>query len=295
MDTTFISLLAFIVITIVYYATTALGRPELTLDILANNQGELDGYFSSKFKSLAIYLLFIVIAQVIINVIYMVNKCGGATGSNVAVAMVSTIFPWIFLFGIAMATIMMFPGLKSAFTDVVGYFFVANNAKNLLTYILADVKTENNIQSLAPEEQNKLRLASDALLKICADKSILINQMVPENFLQFWQTLEQGNLLKSNIPDLQEKKAELLHLVVQRDNVGEATWYIMTAILVISIVSYNLVKRGCKQDVSSIQANQQEYLAKQKQIDKANELTNNQVYTLDPKQAPSQTAIIEQP
>jgi hypothetical protein len=69
----------------------------------------------------------------------------------------------------------------------------------------------------------------------------------------------------------------------------------MTAILIISVVSYNLVKRGCKQDVSSIQAGQQEYLAKQQAIDKANEQVNNQVYTLDPKQSPSQTAIIEQP
>jgi hypothetical protein len=295
MDTTLLSLLAFSVITIIYYTTGALGRPNLTLDILSNKQGELDTYFSDKVKSLGIYLLFIIIIQVVINVIYMVNKCGGATGSNVAVAMVSTIFPWLFLFGIAMATIIMFPGLKSAFTDVVGYFFVAKDAKNLLTYILADVKTENNIQGLSSEEQNKIRLASDALLKICADKSILINQMVPENFLQFWQTLEQGNLLKSDIPDLDAKKAELLELVVQRDYVGEATWYIVTSLLVISIVSYNLIKRGCKQDVSSIQANQQEYLAKQQQIDKTNELTNNQVYTLDPKQTPSQTAIIEQP
>jgi hypothetical protein len=295
MDTTLLSLLAFSVITIIYYTTGALGRPNLTLDILSNKQGELDTYFSDKVKSLGIYLLFIIIIQVVINVIYMVNKCGGATGSNVAVAMVSTIFPWLFLFGIAMATIIMFPGLKSAFTDVVGYFFVAKDANNLLTYILADVKTENNIQGLSSEEQNKIRLASDALLKICADKSILINQMVPENFLQFWQTLEQGNLLKSDIPDLDAKKAELLELVVQRDYVGEATWYIVTSLLVISIVSYNLIKRGCKQDVSSIQANQQEYLAKQQQIDKTNELTNNQVYTLDPKQTPSQTAIIEQP
>jgi len=295
MDTSLLSLLIISVITIVYYTTGALGRPNLTLDILANKQGELDTYFSDKVKSLAIYLLFIVVSQVIINIIYMVNKCGGATGSNIAVAIVSTIFPWLFLFGIAMATIIMFPGLKSAFTDVVGYFFVAKDSKNLLTYILADVKTENNIQGLSSEEQNKIRLASDALLKICADKSILINQMVPENFLQFWQTLEQGNLLKSDIPDLDAKKAELLELVVQRDYVGEATWYIVTSLLVISIVSYNLIKRGCKQDVSSIQASQQEYLAKQQQIDKANELTNNQVYTLDPKQTPSQTAIIEQP
>lgn len=295
MDTTFLSILAFAIITIVYFATSALGKPKLTLDILANTQGELDSYFTNNLKSLGVYLLLIIVAQTVINSMYMVSKCGGATGSNIAVAMTATIFPWIFIFGIAMATILIFPGLKSAFTDVVGYFFVAGKANNLLTSILADVQTENIIQGLSGEEQNKLRLASDALLKISADKSIIINQMVPDNFLQFWQTLEQGNLLKQNIPDLQAKKAELFDLVVLKDNVGDATWYFMTAILIISVVSYNLVKKGCKQDVSSIQASQQEYQAKQQAIDKANEAVNSQVYTLDPKQSPSQTTIIEQP
>lgn len=295
MDTTYTSLLAFIIITIIYFSTGALGKPQLTLDILANKQGELDAYFSSNVKSLGVYLLVVVLIQIIINSMYMVNKCGGATGSNIAVAIVSTLFPWVFIFGIAMATILMFPGLKSAFTDVVGYFVVSKDANRLLTSILADVQTENAIQGLPIEEQNKIRMTSDALLKIWSDKSIIINQMVPDNFLQFWQTLEQGNLLKKDIPNLEIKKAELFDLVVLKDNVGDATWYFMTAILIISVVSYNLVKRGCKQDVSSIQAGQQEYLAKQQAIDKANEQVNNQVYTLDPKQSPSQTAIIEQP
>lgn len=295
MDTTYLSGLAFIIVTIIYFSTSALGKPQLTLDILANKQGELDAYFSSNVKSLGVYLLLVIVLQIIINSMYMVNKCGGATGSNISVAIVSTLFPWVFIFGIAMATILMFPGLKSAFTDVVGYFVVSKDANRLLTSILADVQTENAIQGLPVEEQNKIRMSSDALLKIWSDKSIIINQMVPDNFLQFWQTLEQGNLLKKDIPDLETKKAELLDLVVLKDNVGDATWYFMTAVLIISVVSYNLVKRGCKQDVSSIQAGQQEYLAKQQAIDKANEQVNNQVYTLDPKQSPSQTAIIEQP
>ena len=64
----------------------------------------------------------------------------------------------------------------------------------------------------------------------------------------------------SNI-DFNKSKEKLLELVVTRDNVGEAMWYIYTAILVSSIVYYNLATKGCFRDVHSIKANYNQYIS----------------------------------
>ena len=67
--------------------------------------------------------------------------------------------------------------------------------------------------------------------------------------------------MKSNLnPDLlKQNKSKLLEMVVTRDNVGEAMWYVYTAILVSSIVYYNLATKGCVKDVSTIKANYNQY------------------------------------
>jgi hypothetical protein len=75
-------------------------------------------------------------------------------------------------------------------------------------------------------------------------------------------------------------KQELLDLVVLRDNVGEALWYIYTAILVSSIVYYNLATRGCVKDINAIKSDYDEYLKQQEDTEKKNEINNSTVYTV---------------
>ena len=130
-----------------------------------------------------------------------------------------------------------------------------------------------------PAKKNELMLAAEAIMKICGNKSILINQIYPENFNTIWDLLKP--LLKDpttyeNI----EVKQSLLDLVVLRDNVGEALWYIYTAILVSSIVYYNLATRGCVKDIKAIKANYDEYLKDQEAIQKQETINNQTGFTL---------------
>jgi hypothetical protein len=116
-------------------------------------------------------------------------------------------------------------------------------------------------------------------MKICGNKSILINQIYPDNFEGIWNVLKP--LLKdpSTYNDTTVKQ-QLLDLVVLRDNVGEALWYIYTAILVSSIVYYNLATRGCVKDPNAIKADYDEYLKKQEETDNQAAVNNSTVYTV---------------
>jgi hypothetical protein len=67
---------------------------------------------------------------------------------------------------------------------------------------------------------------------------------------------------------LKNKEQELLDVVVTRDNIGEAFWYIYTAILLISIIQYNIASRPCVKDPAAMQANYQKFLADQEATNK---------------------------
>ena len=93
----------------------------------------------------------------------------------------------------------------------------------------------------------------------------MINQIVPENFTEYWALLEP--LMKPEYftdqkgkDELIQLKEQLLNVVIKRDNIGEALWYIYTAVLLISVIQYNLTTRGCRKDPQTMAESHQEFL-----------------------------------
>ena len=60
-------------------------------------------------------------------------------------------------------------------------------------------------------------------------------------------------------------KKELFELVVKRDNIGEAMWYIYTGLLVTSVVQLKLTTRGCNSNPKTMEDNYQKFLKEEKQ------------------------------
>jgi hypothetical protein len=60
-------------------------------------------------------------------------------------------------------------------------------------------------------------------------------------------------------------KQQMLNLVVYRDNIGEAMWYIYTGLLLSTILKYNINNRGCVKSVKQIQSNLNNALTAQQQ------------------------------
>lgn len=271
MDNTFLNIVAFILITILYYITI---KPKLTLNILTDPAAYTE-YNKSVLFRLSIYFLLVLLVQFGINAGIVVNKCGGSVSQNIGIAGIMTFFPWVLIFGIVMVILVIFPGFKSAFSDVIGYFYVSKKANDILTELLMDTNIYDKIDKVDEQrgespDKEALRDAADAIIKLCGNMSILINQIVPSNFIKYMEMLKP--LLKpkyeANPGLLESKEQELLEVVVARDNIGEAFWYIYTAILLISIIQYNIASRPCIKDPATIKANYDKFIAEQEATNK---------------------------
>jgi hypothetical protein len=284
----YINLIVFILTTILYFISI---KPEVKYDTLETPQST---------KGLAIYALIILLTQFGLNISAIIDKCGGSASQNIGVAALFTFLPWTLIFGVVLAVLIAFPGFKSAFSDVIGYFYISDKAHILFSEMLA-IKGDvaKTIESLPTSEKSAASSTADALIKLCGNVGILINQIVPSNFNDYWQLLqplmkpnamlETQHLYQNFIVTEREKKQEediktiqsvtpqaggqskpasasdyyrdeLLKLVVSRDNVGEFMWYLYTGVLVISIVQYYILSRGCLSDASTMEKNYQKFL-----------------------------------
>ena len=276
MDISYISLIIFILTTLLYFSSVPIfGKPVLEMPADGNlKEDDLLGYYTSCRPKLAIYLLVVIVTQFILNITYLINKCGGDAGKNISAAAYYTFFPWVLIFGFMLAMLSAFPKLKTVFSDVVGYYFISFESNDLISSILIDTNMKNAIdgeQNLDKKEQ--MMSAAETILKICGNKSLLINQIYPENFTKMWALL--APLMKPDIFGDVSIKKRLLDLVMSKDNTGEAMWYIYTAVLVTSIVYYNLATRGCVRDAKTIKANYDKYLAEQSNKNNATPNANN--------------------
>ena len=278
MDISFQSLILFIIITILYFVFPSMGgKPQLTLNDLINDVNK-SVYYSKHMKSLAFYLGLVVVSQLLLNVVYLMSKCGGSLDKNILTAAIFTFIPWILIFGVLLAVLIIFPGFKSAFSDVIGYYVVAGGANEIFGQILLGTDLNDMIEQTSDATQkNELTKAAEAIIKICGNKSILINQINSENFLDIWNTLKP--LMTTGSYDNVEIKQQLLNLVVLKDNIGEGFWYVYTAILISSIVYYNIATRGCVKSVDQIKSEHDAYIKEQETADEQAKLNNSITYT----------------
>jgi hypothetical protein len=278
MDISFQSLIFFIIITIIYFVFPSIGKPELKL-IDLTEEGVSINYYNKNMRSLAFYLGLVVVSQLFLNIGYLMSKCGGSLDKNIGAAALFTFIPWILIFGVMLAVLIIFPSFKSAFSNVIGYYVVAGGANDIFGSILLGTDLNEMIESTKDEtEKNKLTKAAEAIIKICGNKSILINKMNPNNFLEIWETLKP--LMITGSYDNLEIKQKLLDLVVLKDNIGEAFWYLYTSILISSIVYYNLATRGCVKSVDQIKLEHDNYIKQEEELNKQNELNNSTQYVV---------------
>jgi len=287
MDIYLTSIIVFIVLTIVYFIVL---KPTLTLDKLpeidiktrAITMDCFNEYKSSIFPKLALYLLAVCLSQFILNTNYMNTKCGGTSKDNIGIAALYTILPWTVIFGTMLAVLIIFPGFKSAFSDVIGYFVVSSGAKDIFDAIMnTDLQKDVDKAQQAGQSTGDLEKAAMALTKMVDNnQSILINKMTPDNFADFWSTMRplMKPTIRNTVSIENDYKTQMLNLVVLKDNIGEAIWYVYTALLISSIVYYNLANVGCKKSVEQIKTSHDEYV--QQQEDAAQKAAlNNAVQT----------------
>ena len=264
------NIIAFILTTYLYYL---LFKPVLTYDKLSN-ETELKSYFSNSYTFLAIYFFAVIIIQCIVNMNVISEKCGGSISENIGNAGMITIVPWTLIFGVLMVVLTIYPGFKSAFADVIGYYWISSSANKLITELLIDRDVENQLtESMQQTNKDQIDRAADAIIKICGNSAVLINQMTPNNFQNFWEILNplKKKQYRSGSSTYNEsetilKRNQLFDLVITKDNIGECMWFLYTGILVTSVVQLKISSRGCANNVKTMEANYQKFRDNEKAI-----------------------------
>ena len=302
MANSYLNILTFLLTTIFYYLVL---KPHLTFDIFTNQDKYKEHNKKNNFN-LGIYLMIIIIIQFFVNASEITSNCGGSISQNMGTSFFITSLHWLLIFTPVMLTLLIYPGLKMAFSDVIGYFWVSSTANKILSDLLIN-KDVNKVLNTLPsnknpnippppqnldykepligggigEDKQKLEDAADIIVKICGNTSILINQLVPSNFEEYWTILNplMKEKYQNNSAEGIVKKNELFELVVTRDNIGELMWYIYTGILLTSIVQMKIALTKCSTDQATMEKNYQSYLDQEKQNKAIQDSATNQTYT----------------
>jgi len=279
----------------------------------------------------------------------MSSTCGGKITDNLGPAAIFTIVPWLLIFGVMIGVLMVYPGFKSVFSDVVGYFYISSSANEIITKLLVNKDVNDTLKeqpntgqetvepsappfekvndtviteqpysdqeiaepsaSLSFEDSTpsqkepkggkrrkqkggapsteQVQDAADLIVKICGNVSILINQIVPENFKSYWEILRPlikpkytENPSEQNRAEFNQIQLDLFDNVVTRDNIGEAMWFLYTGILVTSLVQLKIATRGCVKSSAQMEADYKKFLAKEADIKAKKELSEKAEYTI---------------
>ena len=280
MANSYLNIVIFLLTTLTYY----LIKPPLTYQISTDPKGYKE-YISTNYMYLAIYLLLVMVTQFLINASIISSTCGGNITENMGAAGVFTFLPWTLIFGVIIIILTIYPGFKSAFSDVIGYFYVSGQANKILTTLLIDRDIQNKIDTdteLTPEKKESMQTAADAIIKICGNTSILINQIVPSNFNDYWKILTplMKDKYQQDGPETDDIRNDLFDLVVTRDNVGESLWYIYTGLLLTSIVQLKMTTRGCVNNPKTMEQNYEKFLETQQKAQAAQETATSTTYTM---------------
>jgi hypothetical protein len=280
MANSYINIITFILTTIFYYMAL---KPTLSYDVLIDAK-KYEEYSKNNYLYLGIYLALVMLIQFVVNASVISTTCGGSISENIGAAGVLTFIPWTLIFGVIIIVLIIYPGFKSAFSDVIGYFYVSGPATQTITELLVNRDVEKKLTgNETKEEREALEDAADTIVKICGNTSILINQIVPDNFLEYWKILnplKKPQYRDDNSPETKEIKEKLFELVVTRDNIGESLWYTYTGILLTSIVQLKITTRGCNTNTATMEKNYKDFLDKEAEAKAKKEETDNTVYTI---------------
>jgi len=280
MTSSYINIVTFILTTVFYYMAL---KPILSYDDLIDVK-KYEAYNKNNYLYLGIYLMLVMLVQFVVNASIISTTCGGSISENIGAAGFLTFIPWTLIFGVIIIILIIYPGFKSAFSDVIGYFYVSSSATKIITELLVNRDVEKKLTGTeTKEEKESLEDAADAIVKICGNTSILINQIVPDNFLNYWKILKplmKEQYKDDNSPESSDMRKQLFELVVTRDNIGESLWYIYTGILITSIVQLKLTTRGCQSNTATMEKNYSEFLKKEEEAKAKKAETDSTVYTI---------------
>ena len=230
------SIIWFFIITTIYTVADYSARKKMGQD----TSGTAKMYF-------AIYALLIIVGEFFVNLGITSAMCGSAEW---ATALMVTLFPWGFIFGILVLLLTMFPGWLAPFSNTFGYGVAILAGLNT---VLAEILEPNPKSKKTAETQ----AMDEALAHIYSDKSLLVNEITLDNFDYFWDKMQ--GVFQKGVYTNNGLRSQLYSMIVLKDVVARYIWYLLTGLLITS-VSYNyIVNSSCNNSAEDMQKRHDEY------------------------------------
>jgi hypothetical protein len=181
--------------------------------------------------------------------------CGN---TDIGIAISSTIYPWIFIYGIILIFIFFIPGWIRLFSNTFGLYFAnAWGLKELLGATIFKVEYKNQ------DEQYQL---INTINMVYNDPSLLINELDPfkidiqrnpvnnELISVKWESLSRllnSGLFISGITIDNESILKLHNMMILKETVGVSTWLFLGGIIAVLISTNTLLSSKCKQSMTT--------------------------------------------
>ena len=188
------------------------------------------------------YIIALILVMVYFNSESIKDKCGNDR-VNTYLVFLSTVFPWLSIFGLLVTFLTVMPGWKSPFSNTFGYIIVV--------YLMDG---QGKLLSLLNNKNN-----DSALKEIIEDNfTNLFNDFGPENIgklkrinqLKSQQSEGKGVFLDYNSSQgttgrIKKKYNEIARLILIKDYISETIWFLLTGFLVINITNNYIMEQGC--------------------------------------------------
>lgn len=189
------------------------------------------------------YVTLVLISQFYFNVTLLSTTCGGNT-TNLGMAVMVTLIPWLVIGGGVALALLVFPGWKQPFSNTFGYGVAKIAGVNSLLFKI--LKNPNSGGA-------KLK---KTLHDIYSNPALFINQITPINFDDFVKASQF--MFVPNATRMPEM-SQFRKIIRLKDLVSEFVWYTLTGILV-TTVSYNtIVNSTCNNSVKEMKKRHDEY------------------------------------
>ena len=202
------------------------------------------------------YLFGMMILLIFLNTSYMNSQCGF---SNTNTIIVSTVIPWLVIFGLMVSVLAIAPGWKGPFSNTIGYMVVVmSGGKDSILNLLKKSPNQQR-EADADDKLNILGLVYD-------NPAPLFNQLNSTDFyvgliklrpyfkkdvLTFW-----NENIRVNVDDPDEALKNLLEkpnspfkplwkMVLLKETVSEWVWYLLTAGVVLATSTNIISNAGC--------------------------------------------------
>lgn len=173
-----------------------------------------------------IYFSTVVIMAFTVNSLALKSQCNDV---SIAALMISTIVPWTLIFGVLNIMFKVMAGWKAPFANTFGYMACKALGIKKLMNELRPPTDEKAVVGEASQTRQIINM-------VYRDESLIINEVTPENFDNFWGKMTEVGAFKND----EALKARLLGFVKLKSIVSEFIWYMLSGALVIAI-SFNYV------------------------------------------------------